>query len=302
LKLFDRRQLSMWVYWAAFAVVMLWVLGVSWAWALNVLPTNASSAIVIVAVCAVCIVEGIALCVLALRASGQPQQRAVHNQRADDNEDKAEKSVANATWMIFVATAVNVIIATLQWNAISTQATIMEADQRPWVHFTNALPEDPGLQVVPEGMGISVRFFMRNVGRTPAKFAIIAGEMKVATPAEYGNPDFASCEQRRRKPRSTVKDGIPIFPNQESPMRVHFGMKADQVGKLKTFPISAVVIYGCLDYLFPIGDAHHQTRFFYEIDKKGPNQTFVKIDPDNPPIGVSAIDLAINPGVAGDAD
>ena len=75
-------EVFMWLYWSAFAISMLWTLGVSWAWALNRLPNTAESAIVIVSISLVIIVEFVVICVLAGRnALPRQQPRAGITQR-----------------------------------------------------------------------------------------------------------------------------------------------------------------------------------------------------------------------------
>ena len=164
-------MLIVWLYWSAFAVIMLWTLGVSWAWALNALPTTAESAVIIVAVSIICIIQSVALCLISQRASRKRQYRSAHdangssNQQnavasngaviqkeraskecSNNNENDAEKSIAHATWMIFAATLVNVVVALFQWQSIHVQADLMATEQRPWVGLDD---ENPSLVTSP---------------------------------------------------------------------------------------------------------------------------------------------------------
>jgi hypothetical protein len=216
---------------------------------------------------------------------------------------------AAATLAIAVLTYFVASNAYDQGTIFKRQLTIMqgqldgiEADRRPWVYITRPIIEEPGLRVVQDGVVIAVTFGYKNVGKTPAKFADILGHMRVVNQAEYGKPSFAACEDRKRQPRKTLTEGVTIFPDQEGFIRSGFGMKSDELGRLRKEPGTALVIAGCIDYLFPTGPDHHETRFFYEIDRSGPNQTFLAIDIDHLPTGAGGLVIAINPGIAGDAD
>lgn len=73
---------DVWIYWSAFALIMLWVLGVSWAWALlSYSPTNAISIIAIVALAIIGIIETVALCFVSQKFFYGPA--ATNNNAAD---------------------------------------------------------------------------------------------------------------------------------------------------------------------------------------------------------------------------
>ena len=184
-------QRNAWLFWSAFAVIMLWTVGVSWMWALNALPTTAESAVIIVTVAIICIIQSVALCLISQRISRQHYQRSVHDRNSaydeqkdvaggtslheekaadigsKDNENNSEQSIAAATWMIFIATAVNVVVAALQWNAIGGQAYLMEAEQRPWIRVDYTVPF-PFWLVNGRMGGIPYLFSVENVGKSPA--------------------------------------------------------------------------------------------------------------------------------------
>jgi hypothetical protein len=130
---------------------MLWTLGVSWAWALNSLPTTAESAIIIVSLCLVVIVESVVICVFAGRSSAarQQQQRADSNANTSSDQQSdtdADRSITKATWAIAAATLVNAAIAVFQGYSIWGQWTELALDQRPWIHF-EGLPQIVGPQI-----------------------------------------------------------------------------------------------------------------------------------------------------------
>jgi len=67
---------------------------------------------------------------------------------------------------------------------------------------------------------------------------------------------------------------------------------------------AAPLIVGCIDYLFPTGSAHHQTRFIYEIDRPtGPNnRSYGPIEFKTGDVPENEMVLAINPALAKPAD
>jgi len=194
------------------------------------------------------------------------------------------------------------VLTNRQLNIMQGQLDTMQADQRPWVYVTNAIIEEPGPTFTKAGMYISIRFTYKNAGHTPAKLALIFSEAHVVNNAEYVKPSFQACEVRRKKPREALVDGTAVFPNQDGTQRTYATIAPQNVARLKFETDATIVVTGCIDYLFPVGPEHHETRFFYELVRTGPNNAMLRIDPDNAPVGASAYGLAINPGIAGDAD
>jgi hypothetical protein len=236
------------------------------------------------------------------------QQRKAEREK-EKPQDRLSRRTTTATVVIAGAAIITAVISGLQYRTfqgqltvMQTQVDIMAADQRPWVYITNAIIEEPGPKFTKDGMYVSLRFAYKNAGHTPAKFALTSNEAHVVNNAEYLKPSFKACEQRRKKPRETLIDGASIFPNQDGTSRTFATIAPQNVARLKFEPGTTIVITGCIDYLFPTGPDHHETRFFYELVRTGPNNAMLGIDPDNAPTGASAYGLAINPGIAGDAD
>ena len=88
----------MWIYWAAFAVMMAWVFGASVIWALDVFPTHAENAISVVTLGIICIIEAIALSITTRRHwEDRPENRHhTSNSQRPPNEPKDKGSAIDA--------------------------------------------------------------------------------------------------------------------------------------------------------------------------------------------------------------
>jgi hypothetical protein len=77
-------------------------------------------------------------------------------------------------------------------------------------------------------------------------------------------------------------------------------MSADDVKRL-TAPQTgdAATLAGCIDYAFAGEVRRHQTRYVYEVDRKGPDNKIVPTDGDLP---ADAVILNLNPLLAGNPD
>jgi hypothetical protein len=104
-----------------------------------------------------------------------------------------------------------------------------------------------------------------------------------------------------------VRPGKIVFPTQEYPQLKQFDLPRDDVSALARTGSKVnnryILIDGCIDYVvYPNEVPHHQTRFVLEIDKRGPNDSFVLIDPANGTIQPQDVEIGINPTIGDDAD
>jgi hypothetical protein len=190
-----------------------------------------------------------------------------------------------------------------QLAAMNRQLAVMEADQRPWIAYVGASIETP-LHYEDGKAIIGLRFIFKNVGRTPARFVLMQGTPFILTGLYDDVVDsWKDCDERRKNPVSNIKEGKTIFPNQEGSQRGVFVWSPQHIERLKNLSLpAALMISGCIDYLFQSAEQHHQTRFVYELDKKGPNQTFLRINPAEGDLPIESLALAINPAIHADAD
>jgi hypothetical protein len=67
--------------------------------------------------------------------------------------------------------------------------------------------------------------------------------------------------------------------------------------------IAAILVIGCIDYAFDKDELrHHQTRFIFEITKRGQNGASLPIDPRAGDAAQADIGADVNPNLSDDAD
>lgn len=272
----------MWLYWSAFAVVMLWTLGVSWLWALNDLPLGRGADIIVVTLSIVCIIETIALSGITVWSTGKKKSRAnsnsgnrennkngivntlvgnkerTANQSADEDEDTANQSIANATWIIFIATTANIGIAALTWGILSEtnthiaqQLAVMKADQRPWVGLDEIVTDGHGRD---EGFGFIA--IIKNGGKTPS----------LKTRVTFKHKFYKADDLDKRFPTDCVDKCSVGMLLPDSTYKWPMEMTANEVASAVSNPTEGYFVLGRIDY----EDAgnHYWTTICYVYDKK----------------------------------
>lgn len=60
-----------------------------------------------------------------------------------------------------------------------------------------------------------------------------------------------------------------VFPGDAFPLNMTFGISPEQLerGRLMQTDFFSIYLVGCADYQFSGHDAHHQTRFVYEVHR-----------------------------------
>jgi hypothetical protein len=81
-----------------------------------------------------------------------------------------------------------------------------------------------------------------------------------------------------------------------------FDVSLADIENIKTKKHRTLMITGCVDYLFPTGDKHHQSRFVYEVDRLAPTGAVLQLEPAAGNVPINEIGLMANPDIAGDAD
>jgi len=81
-------------------------------------------------------------------------------------------------------------------------------------------------------------------------------------------------------------------------------MVPDDARRLGIHPITTVpTLAGCIDYADGVDLTHHQTRFVYEVDKKGPDgNPTIDFTAAGGDIPISNVILNLNPVLAGNPD
>ena len=265
---------TMWAYWSAFAVVMLWTLGVSWMWALSNPPSHTENVIAFTSLAVVCIIETIALCFVvdwALRR-GQISQGSQKQSVADLSQPVTkepnryvderlfwQRQIAVGWWLngitavaaVIALVALSVLFGTLnetqRSSEIATNALI--ASGRSWLTPVRANIISPLDKTSNFGFDI----IYRNTGKEPA-LAFTANEEVGEVPKPNGSW-FGVFH------RDTLKDictqtipatEIAIYPTSETQVyevRMNKPLSQEVIDGKKV-----QCVHGCFGYLSPVSE------------------------------------------------
>jgi hypothetical protein len=197
--------------------------------------------------------------------------------------DHATRLTAFANVAIAFFSAVTLLVAIFaysvsqgQLGVMQGQLDTMEADQRPWVFVAGADPARDLFLVNGEAF-VSVKFQLKNAGRKPARFASIVGEFITrGETRDEVQKGWGACDQAKLKSENEFLAGTAVFPGQDVTQLHVFHMSKDDVDFDRAATeqnrfMMAPVIVGCVDYVFEKNNRHHQTRFVFEVDRKGPD-------------------------------
>lgn len=191
-----------------------------------------------------------------------------------------------------------------QTEIMERQVKLSEVVERPWMAIEGIEVLSP-LTFKNDNPALTTKFNLKNTGHVPAAHILIHGKFFYRSIHRSKELDvvWAECEQFRVMPLETRGSGISIFPDQQQPMIYEARMTSDDVKKLGNQPISGVPTFaGCIDYGWG-GDAmRHQTRFVYEIDKKGSDGNAIILSPTGVDIPIADVLVDINPVLAGNPD
>jgi hypothetical protein len=183
------------------------------------------------------------------------------------------------------------------------QTQISETVERPWIAIENVEVTKP--LSFKENFGIlTVKFSLKNTGHVPAANVLQDGMlfMRAPVPVELLKI-WERCEAFRKQPLETRGSGVSIFPDQLMPAASWYKMAPVDVERLNSKPMNGTpTLAGCIDYAFIGETRRHQTRFVYEVNKKGPNDAVLSINPGEGDISAPDVMLMINPALAGTPD
>jgi hypothetical protein len=191
-------------------------------------------------------------------------------------------------------------LALLQLYVLRGQLTAMEDDQRPWVYATNPLTMITPLYFDENGGHLLLQFTIKNVGKTPARFARLDGHMFSRDKMFYPTIAWANCEKRSQTPTKSLIDGIAVFPNDQVVQRHLWEMSTKDIETLKTKKAFTTMLSVCVDYIGGDGQ-HHQSRSLYELNKRGKNGESLYVDPQEGNVAAGDLYFNSNPDVNGDA-
>jgi len=166
-------------------------------------------------------------------------------------------------------------------QAANIAARTLVASHRAWVKLNkisisgSLLFDDNGV------LNTDIAFDITNIGQSPAIHISCNAWLVVL---KNGGPypfeeQQKRCDEIRKQP---IGGGITLFPGERYPDKSGFGkfcigvnLPPDEIEKaLLTNPehrYLSLSVVGCLDYTFATDpEKHHQTRFIFEVHKKGP--------------------------------
>lgn len=192
-----------------------------------------------------------------------------------------------------------------QTEIMEHQVKLSEVVERPWIAVDNTEVVSP-LTFKNDEAILQIKFNLRNTGHVPAAHTIILGKFFFRSLYSSKEIDdvWTLCEQFRATPIETRGgSGISIFPDQRQPMIYAVKMAPDDVKKLGSQPISGAPTFaGCIDYDWGGAVTRHQTRFVYEIDKKGFDGSAMTFSSKDGDIPIADVMVNLNPLLAGNPD
>lgn len=149
-----------------------------------------------------------------------------------------------------------------QLSAFERTLSLMENDQRPWVHLSSINLTSP-LVVTENNARVTIQFSLKNSGKSPAHFVTTLGFLGSVVQNNSSadlNQFWASCDVLRSKPVKELT-GAVLFPGSELPYTNFAEMDATNVHRWRTGGVGVLLTFGCVDYLYADMRDHHQTKY-----------------------------------------
>lgn len=191
-----------------------------------------------------------------------------------------------------------------QTEIMERQTKLSEVVERPWIAIENIQVRSP--LTFKDGSAIlHVNFLLKNTGHVPASHVFDFGRFFFRSMHTLKELDdvWSECEKFRTISFEMRGSGISIFPEQQQWLLNTAAMVSDDVKKLGVKPISGAPTFaGCIDYGWGRDAIRHQTRFVYEIDKKGPDGNATMFSSEGGDIPIADVVVNLNPYLAGNPD
>jgi len=191
-----------------------------------------------------------------------------------------------------------------QTEIMERQTKLSEVVERPWVAIEGTEVLSP-LTFKDDGAVLNAKFHLKNTGHVTAAHVLIGGSFFFRSnyPSKELDDVWTRCEQFRVMPFETRGSGISIFPDQKEVMIYSAKMPPDDVKKLGVHSErGAPTFAGCIDYGWGGSAIRHQTRFVYEIDKKGSDGSVKPLAPTDGDISIADVIVNVNPVLSGNPD
>jgi hypothetical protein len=189
-----------------------------------------------------------------------------------------------------------------QTEIMERQVKLSEVVERPWIAIEGTEVLAP-LTFNSDGVVLYNKFFLKNTGHTPAAHVLIDGKFFYRDIYDSKALDdvWAECDRFRTMSLELRGSGISIFPDQQTFMMSIRKMSPDDVKKLDIHSGTGTATFaGCVDY--GNDPPRHQSRFVYEIDKKGADGGSLILRTDTEDVPISNVIVNLNPFLAGNPD
>jgi hypothetical protein len=191
-----------------------------------------------------------------------------------------------------------------QTEIMERQVKLSEVVERPWIAIEGIEVRKP-LAFNGGRIRLEIRLDLKNTGHVPGTHVLIFGRFifRSKNPKEL-DVIWEGCEQFRTIPIEARGSGVSIFPDQQQGLTYGAIMSSEDVTQLGMSATNggAALFAGCIDYGWGDAVTRHQTRFVYEIDKKGSGGFATMISPADGDIPIADVMVNLNPLLAGDPD
>jgi hypothetical protein len=178
------------------------------------------------------IINAIALCTLAQREylPRNGQRSSASNGGSEENQNDTNNSISNATWVMAIATCVNLIVSIFVWNTIRGQLEEMRIEQRAWLAPKNitTLP-DFVMHPNPPFRKSVIDFSFANTGKEPAIYVNRVVDYRFINNAwdkdQISKKIADILKGKSCKEIGSDPEGSTVFPNETE--RVYFQLSED---------------------------------------------------------------------------
>src|SRR5216683_2109855 len=195
--------------------------------------------------------------------------------------------------LLAVFTGALVVTSLWQWRAIKEQAKTAEytliEQSRPWVSTEIMAVED--LFYDKESATLYVRVKLKNTGHSVATQVWPHFRLFVYGPTQTTTATAIS-EEIIRQQRSLAAEvkvnfqnrtfGYVLFPGAERELRMPVGASLADIQRASNANGICFALLECVDYRFTFGapDVHHQTRYVFDLLRKGPSGPMLLFEPN----------------------
>lgn len=217
-----------------------------------------------------------------------------------------------------ILTAILVGVGYLQYQVYTRQAGIMdrqvqisEADQRPWISFSN--PQIASDLIFSTAGSASLTFGanIQNTGHLPADNILVSAQIYVPwrktqqdTPSR-ARDKICSTDPTPLPPppeiaiqRGTVARGYVLFPADKIPFEYTGTIDSEVVKDMReasAYPATWLAVVACLDYKFIFKDDRHQTSHIFLVHTLGSDGSHQSIPMTDETIPRSRLQISWDP-------